>query len=117
VSFPFSVGAAGQSSAAQLHERQKTLNLSLLPAEHSEPYSSSVHRASWGATVATLLSLQLGWGMWLMPHDFARSPFFAYRLSPPPQFLPAKMLSDPLIWWGSRPCVYSVQLGDMVDGS
>ncbi len=30
-------------------------------------------RASWPVTVAMLLSLQLGWGLWLMPADFARS--------------------------------------------
>lgn len=29
-------------------------------------------RASWSVTVAMLLSLQLGWGLWLMPADFAR---------------------------------------------
>ena len=66
------VGSAGSSLAAELHERNKSLNIALLPAENSEPYSTSVNRASWGATVATLLSLQLGWGLWLMPHDFAR---------------------------------------------
>jgi hypothetical protein len=26
----------------------------------------------WGMTVATLLSLQLGWGLWLMPAVYAR---------------------------------------------
>lgn len=67
-----SAGPGGFSSAEHLRERQKTLDLSLLPAETSEPYSTSTHRASWEATVATLLSLQLGWGLWLMPHDFAR---------------------------------------------
>lgn len=64
--------AGSAFSLEQLRSRQKSLNLSLLPAENSEPYSTSSHRASWGATVATLLSLQLGWGLWLMPHDFAR---------------------------------------------
>ena len=29
-------------------------------------------RAPWAATVAALLSLSLGWGLWLMPADFAR---------------------------------------------
>lgn len=29
-------------------------------------------RASWAVTVAMLLSLQLGWGLWLTPADFAR---------------------------------------------
>ena len=29
-------------------------------------------RAPWAVTVATLLSLSLGWGLWLMPQGFAR---------------------------------------------
>ena len=55
------------------HDGHKSLNMALLPDDNSEPSSSSPTRATWGATVATLLSLQLGWGLWLMPHDFARS--------------------------------------------
>lgn len=29
----------------------------------------------WAMTVATLLSLQLGWGLWLMPSVYARCPY------------------------------------------
>jgi len=29
-------------------------------------------RASWSVTLVMLLSLQLGWGLWLMPADYAR---------------------------------------------
>lgn len=40
-----------------------------------EPLLAPAKRAgkgSWAITIATLLSLQLGWGLWLTPSDYAR---------------------------------------------
>ena len=34
--------------------------------------SSSAERASWPVTLATLMALQLGWGLWLMPAVYAK---------------------------------------------
>ena len=39
-------------------------------AAHSAP-TPPPPRATFGQTVLTLLSLQLGWGLWLLPHSFA----------------------------------------------
>ena len=50
-------------------------NISRPQEETSEPLLATSKRsgkASWAVTIATLLSLQLGWGLWLMPSDYAR---------------------------------------------
>ena len=50
-------------------------NISRPQEEASEPLLATSKRsgkASWAVTIATLLSLQLGWGLWLMPSDYAR---------------------------------------------
>ena len=50
-------------------------NISRPQEEPSEPLLAASKRsgkASWAVTIATLLSLQLGWGLWLMPSDYAR---------------------------------------------
>jgi hypothetical protein len=46
--------------------------------DNISPYTESVpvpvisHRCSWQQTTAALLSLQLGWGLWLFPSSYAR---------------------------------------------
>ena len=42
-------------------------------------------RAPWAVTVATLLSLSLGWGLWLMPQGFARLGWLPAVRPPPPR--------------------------------
>ena len=34
--------------------------------------ASSAEKASWPVTLATLMALQLGWGLWLMPAVYAK---------------------------------------------
>ncbi len=36
------------------------------------PLMCSTERAPWPATLATLMALQLGWGLWLMPAVYAK---------------------------------------------
>ena len=48
-------------------------------------------RAPWAVTVATLLSLSLGWGLWLMPQGFARLGWLpAVRPASPVAVLPCR---------------------------
>ena len=50
-------------------------NISRPQEELVEPLLAPEKRSgkgSWAITIATLLSLQLGWGLWLTPSDYAR---------------------------------------------
>lgn len=49
-------------------------------ASMSGSSGSEKERAPWPVTLGTLLALQLGWGLWLMPAVYARSVLLLLRL-------------------------------------
>jgi len=60
-------------------ERQES-SLSQCQLEEVPPvYTDKAHKHSvgWGAVTTALLSLQLGWGLWLFPSDYARIGWYA----------------------------------------
>ena len=66
---PVPTGHGSSYAGDEAHaESAQELAVPLLEAEAEK----GDRRASWPVTVVTLLSLQLGWGLWLLPADYAR---------------------------------------------
>lgn len=68
----------------------------------SSSASADKERAPWPVTLGTLLALQLGWGLWLMPNVYA-------RYDPPLLHTFLYFLSDR--WQSARFCLHCVVSG------